>query len=196
MHKGDSGRRTDGGGLDHVADGESLDGLVLRGASRAVGATDRLDVAPAVLVAAAANQMLAMSLVGPEEVLAFGCARGVVLGRALLDHLCDLRRVGSAGMFYLLKLLECCEVSIVGGGGGVVGLQVTSVRCHSQFPPTAQRSTPAWQTRSPDLPSSTPPPEAFPSGNHADVRQPIWNPMFTPWFQSLGSSAVSPCPCD
>merc|ERR1712227_1022709 len=80
---------TDGGGLDHVADGESLDGLVLRSASRAVGATDRLDVAPAVLVAA--------------------------VGRALLDHLCDLRRVGSAGMFYLLKLLESCEVTIVGG---------------------------------------------------------------------------------
>ena len=53
--KGFSGRRTDGGGLNHVADGESLDGLVLGGASRAVGATDRLDVAPAVLVAAAAN---------------------------------------------------------------------------------------------------------------------------------------------
>ena len=52
---GYSDRRTDSGGLNHVADGESLDGLVLGGASRAVGATDRLDVAPAVLVAAAAN---------------------------------------------------------------------------------------------------------------------------------------------
>lgn len=49
-------RRTDGGGLNHVADGESLDGLVLGGASRAVGATDGLDVAPAVLVAAAAKK--------------------------------------------------------------------------------------------------------------------------------------------
>lgn len=49
-------RRTDGGGLNHVADGEPLDGLVLGGASRAVGATDRLDVAPAVLVAAAARR--------------------------------------------------------------------------------------------------------------------------------------------
>lgn len=53
---GFSGRRTDGGGLNHVADGESLDGLVLGGASRAVGATDRLDVAPAVLVAAAVKR--------------------------------------------------------------------------------------------------------------------------------------------
>ena len=53
---GFSGRRTDSGGLNHVADGEPLDGLVLGGASRAVGATDRLDVAPAVLVAAAVKR--------------------------------------------------------------------------------------------------------------------------------------------
>ena len=52
--------RTDGGGLDHVADGESLNGLVLRRASRAVGASDRLDVAAALLVASAAK------LVSPE----------------------------------------------------------------------------------------------------------------------------------
>ena len=45
--------RTDGGGLNHVADGESLDGLVLGGASRAVGAADGLDVATALLVTAA-----------------------------------------------------------------------------------------------------------------------------------------------
>jgi hypothetical protein len=98
---GYSDRRTDSGGLNHVADGESLDGLVLGGASRAVGATDRLDVAPAVLVAAAANQMLAVVLAGPPCVVSVRhgmCARGVaVLGRSLLDHLCDLRRVGSAG---------------------------------------------------------------------------------------------------
>jgi len=97
-----SDRRTDSGGLNHVADGESLDGLVLGGASRAVGATDRLDVAPAVLVAAAANQMLAMVLAAPSRVCVVAAwdmyARGVaVLGRSLLDHLCDLRRVGSAG---------------------------------------------------------------------------------------------------
>ena len=54
-------QRTDGGRLDHVADGESLDRLVLGGASRAVGATDRLDVAPAVLVAAAVKQLLVKS---------------------------------------------------------------------------------------------------------------------------------------
>ena len=44
---------TDGGGLNHVADGESLDRLVLGCASRAVGATDGLDVAATLLVTAA-----------------------------------------------------------------------------------------------------------------------------------------------
>lgn len=52
------GRRTDGGGLDHVADGEALDGLVLRGASRAVAASDGLDVAAALLVAAVVLSLL------------------------------------------------------------------------------------------------------------------------------------------
>jgi len=55
-------RRTDGGGLDHVSDGESLDCLVLGCASRAVGAADGLDVAAALLV--------------------------TTVGRALLDHVC------------------------------------------------------------------------------------------------------------
>lgn len=45
--------RTDGGGLDHVADGESLDCLILGRASRAVGAADGLDVAAALLVTTA-----------------------------------------------------------------------------------------------------------------------------------------------
>lgn len=46
-------RHTDGSGLDHVTDGESLDRLVLGRASRAVGATDGLDVAAALLVTSA-----------------------------------------------------------------------------------------------------------------------------------------------
>lgn len=46
-------RRTDSGRLDHVADGESLDRLVLGSASRAVGAADGLDVAATLLVTAA-----------------------------------------------------------------------------------------------------------------------------------------------
>lgn len=45
--------RTDGSGLDHVADGESLDGLVLGSAASAVGAAHGLDVAAAVLVTTA-----------------------------------------------------------------------------------------------------------------------------------------------
>lgn len=45
--------RTDGGRLNHVADGESLDCLVLGSASRAVGAADGLDVAATLLVTAA-----------------------------------------------------------------------------------------------------------------------------------------------
>lgn len=46
-------KHTDGSRLDHVTDGESLDRLVFGCASRAVGATDRLDVATALLVTSA-----------------------------------------------------------------------------------------------------------------------------------------------
>ena len=46
-------KRTNGSRLDHVADGEALDGLVLGRASRAVAAADGLDVAAALLVAPA-----------------------------------------------------------------------------------------------------------------------------------------------
>lgn len=53
-------RRTDSGGLDHVADGESLDGLVLGSASRAVGASDGLDVTTALLVTSARNEEFAL----------------------------------------------------------------------------------------------------------------------------------------
>lgn len=45
-------KRTDSSRLNHVADGESLDSLVLGRASRAVRASDGLDVAAALLVAA------------------------------------------------------------------------------------------------------------------------------------------------
>jgi len=41
---------TNGGGFNHVADGESLDCLVLRSTSRAVAAADGLDVATSLLV--------------------------------------------------------------------------------------------------------------------------------------------------
>lgn len=44
------GRPTDGSGLNHVADSESLDCLVLGCAARAVAAADGLDVTTSVLV--------------------------------------------------------------------------------------------------------------------------------------------------
>ena len=49
-------KHTDSSRLDHVADSESLDRLVLRGAASAVGAAHGLDVAAAVLVAAAVQK--------------------------------------------------------------------------------------------------------------------------------------------
>lgn len=55
------GSRTDGGRLNHVADGEALDRLVLGSASRAVAAADGLDVAAALLVAAAVVQLASRS---------------------------------------------------------------------------------------------------------------------------------------
>lgn len=50
-------QRTDGSGLNHVADGEALDRLILGGASRAVAAADGLGVAAALLVAAAVDTL-------------------------------------------------------------------------------------------------------------------------------------------
>lgn len=52
------GSRTDGSRLDHVADGEALDGLVLGGAASAVGAAHGLDVAAAILVTTAKEILL------------------------------------------------------------------------------------------------------------------------------------------
>ena len=51
---------TDGRALDHVTDGETLDGLILRDASRAVRAADEVDVAAAVLVAAVVSSLLGL----------------------------------------------------------------------------------------------------------------------------------------
>jgi hypothetical protein len=77
--KGSHRRRTDGGGLDHVADGESLDRLVLGSASRAVGAADGLNVAAALLVTAA---VVVLVVPLPPCSLVSCC----LLGRSLLDH--------------------------------------------------------------------------------------------------------------
>ena len=72
-------RRTDGGGLDHVADGKSLDRLILGSASRAVGATDGLDVAATLLVTAAVEVLVVCP--SPDSLF-----RWCILGRSLLDH--------------------------------------------------------------------------------------------------------------
>lgn len=56
-----SSQRTDGSRLNHVADGESLDRLILGSASRAVAAADGLGVAAALLVAAAVNMLASNS---------------------------------------------------------------------------------------------------------------------------------------
>lgn len=56
-----SSQRTDGSRLNHVADGESLDRLILGGASRAVAAADGLGVAAALLVAAAVKMLASNS---------------------------------------------------------------------------------------------------------------------------------------
>lgn len=66
VHLGDSvlredgriGDITNGGGLDHVADGKSLDRLVLGSASRAVAAANGLDVAATLLVTAVGCSLL------------------------------------------------------------------------------------------------------------------------------------------
>ena len=72
-------RRTDGGGLNHVPDGKSLNCLVLGGASRAVRAADGLDVAAALLVTTAGSLLV---LVRPWERSFMIC----ILGCSLLDH--------------------------------------------------------------------------------------------------------------
>ena len=51
---------TDRRRLDHVTDGEALDSLVLGDASRAVRATNEVDVATAVLVAAVVSSLLGL----------------------------------------------------------------------------------------------------------------------------------------
>jgi hypothetical protein len=50
-------KHTNGGGLNHVPDGESLNRFILWCASRAVGTADGLDVAATLLVSAAVSQI-------------------------------------------------------------------------------------------------------------------------------------------
>ena len=94
---------TDSGGLDHVADGESLDGLVLGSASRAVGASDGLDVAAALLVASAVKYCQytfpIMIFVGSWGKFLRGVVRariGTYLDALFLTMVADERRLTSA----------------------------------------------------------------------------------------------------
>lgn len=68
-------KRTNGGGFDHVSDGESLDGLIFGCTSRAVGASDGFDVAAAFLVTSAEVRMLEVVLVLQEGLFAYLDAR-------------------------------------------------------------------------------------------------------------------------
>jgi hypothetical protein len=83
------GEHTDGGRLDHVPDSESLYRLVLGCASRAVGATDGLDVATTLLVAAAVVLLVFLSPHGRNRYCVLRCA--------FLDHdglfLCSVSRM-------------------------------------------------------------------------------------------------------
>lgn len=76
MGEREGGQRTNSSRLDHVADGETLDGLVLGGAARAVAAADGLDMAATLLVAAAASDTLAILSRDP---ISSGYRRGDVL---------------------------------------------------------------------------------------------------------------------
>jgi hypothetical protein len=55
--RGSEGERTDGGRLDHVADGESLDRLVLWSTSGAVGAANWVHVSTSLLVTSTTDGM-------------------------------------------------------------------------------------------------------------------------------------------
>ena len=77
---------TDGGGLNHVADGESLDCLVLGGASRAVGAADGLDVATTLLVTTA-GILLALPHLQVQQLRSWAVREGAYLDARFLTML-------------------------------------------------------------------------------------------------------------
>lgn len=74
--------RTNSSRLNHVADGEALDGLVLGRASRAVGAADGLDVAATLLVATATERVLSVLLIAMQS----NDEDDRLLGLSLLRH--------------------------------------------------------------------------------------------------------------
>ena len=74
-------RRTDSCRLDHVADGESLDGLVLGRAPAAVGAADRLHVAAAWETLLATSRVVLVLCLKERHTLLVAA-----VGLSLLDH--------------------------------------------------------------------------------------------------------------
>lgn len=73
-------KRTDSGRLNHVADGESLDCLILGGAARAVAASDGLDVAAALLVAAAGMPLVnRLERIAPSRVCCYFARKSNIL---------------------------------------------------------------------------------------------------------------------
>lgn len=93
------GSRTDGSRLNHVADGEPLDSLVLGSATGAVGAAHGLDVAAAVLVATA-----------KESVSLTFHIQTIIQVQSPLSHVPQRASVGRVGF----ACVECAYIASVG----------------------------------------------------------------------------------
>lgn len=120
-------QHTNGGRLNHVTDGESLDGLVLGGTSGAVGATDGLDVATTLLVTSAiktresasrfipihiqSNPVQSNPIHPSVDIAVSKAVEGAVLGSSLLDH--DCGSVGFPKMSFLVSTFF--RISVPGG---------------------------------------------------------------------------------
>jgi hypothetical protein len=86
-------RRTDGSGLDHVANGESFDRLVLGCASRAIGAADRLDVAATLFVAATRERLKPLTWILADELWCLGYAWPIDLNMKRLENCVRVKEI-------------------------------------------------------------------------------------------------------
>jgi len=126
--------RTNGSRLDHVADGEALDGLVLWCAARAVGAADWLDVATSLLVATAVRS-LCQSLC----LVFLPCSPS--LGNTHLDALFLTMLGGLCGACFVEKsywrsvVVDCLPNSMCAGGHGGTLAEWGYVPRSTGFPP-------------------------------------------------------------
>ena len=77
---------TDRRRLDHVTDGEALDSLVFGDASRAVRATNEVDVATAVLVAAVVSSLLGLCRTNEKDERSVEATFGRPSSRVRLCH--------------------------------------------------------------------------------------------------------------